>query len=156
MNYIGARRDRRRFPGVIDQKNFAFNRLHGCPYAIDTYSTYYPYNLIDTNDGTAWVSASWMSAVPWIVLDLGSPKTVAKLRVNQSTGSDYATQLRVDCSDDYSTWVTVHTSPAGLGAGEYLWYPPCLRYRYWKVLAIAASWTYGWNVNSFELWGPVS
>jgi len=154
MNYIGARRDRQRWPGVIDQKNYAFNRVHGCPWAIDTYSIYSPFYIMDSNDSTYWCSASWMSANPWCALDLGAPRHVAKLRLLQSSGSEYATQIRIDCMDVWGgAWVTVHTSAAGLGPGEYLWYPPLLCYRYWKVTALASSWSYGWVVYALELWG---
>ena len=154
MNYIGARRDRNRWPGVIDQKNYAFNRAHGYPFVIDTYSTNYPVYLIDSNDGTFWTSASWMASKPWCALDLYYPRPIAKLRILQGS-TEIATQFKISVKDDYlGSWIDVHTTPAGLTGGEYLWYPPLLTYRFWMATVVAASWVYGWNVYAFELWGP--
>ena len=153
MNYLGASSARHsRDVGFPDQKLSAFNRVHGCPYVIDTYSTNYAFNLIDSNDGTRWTSASWMGSLPWCMLDLGAPRTVAKVRLLED-GTAYATQNKFECSDDNVNWALVHTTPSGRTGGEYLWYPPCLRYRYWRAKVVAATWVYGWNVYAFELWG---
>lgn len=151
---LDVRRDRRRYPGIIDDKLSVLNRIHGAPSAQDYYASYFWFYLADSNDGTIWVSNTIMPNNPWCVLDLGVPRTVCKVRIYQSAGVDRATQFKVEVAQDLVNWYLVHTTAGGLAGGEYIFYVPLLRYRYWKATALAGG-NYGWNVASFELFGAV-
>ena len=153
---IDVRRDRRRYPGTIDDKLSVFNRIHGDPTAQDTYANYFPFYVIDNNDATFWVSATAFPGNPWIQLGLGVPRTVAKLRFYQGYVNGLATQFKIEVSNDNgASWYLAHTTPAGLGIGEYICYFPLLRYAAWRATALAGGAGFGWNVGSFELFGAV-
>jgi len=153
MRFPNVKRGRPRDTGIIDERLNPV-RIHGYPTVIDTYSSYVPIRLIDTNDTTQWISNSKMPNV-WCKLDLGSAKVITKARLYQNTAVSVATQYKIESSDDDSTWTLQHTSAAGLGVGEYIVYIPYFRARYWRWWCLAGSASYGWDVMSIELWGLV-
>lgn len=154
MRFLDGQRNRLRSVKQADDRADCFYRIHGYPTVINSYTTYLPIALIDTNDATPWVSTTKLNATPWCKLDLGSPKIITKMRIYEGTGTDRATQYKLEASNDDASYYIVHTSAAALVGGEYLVYIPCLKYRYWKWTALAGNASFGWTLYSAELWGP--
>jgi hypothetical protein len=147
-----AVRRRNRNVGLIDNKLSVLNRVHGCPVAVNYYSTYYVWWVIDNNDATSWIS-SWTHALnPWIYLDLGVPRTVCKIRVYQPTDVSKSTQFKLEVSNDLANWYLAYTTAAGLAVGEQVFYVPLLKYQIWRLTSLAGG-AFGWDMSSFELFG---
>ncbi len=155
MRFLDPRHGRPRSAEVIDRKLDALVRIHGYPPTVkDTYSTYVAANLIDSNDATQWVSSTKLNTSPWIKLNLGSPKIISRIRLVEPVALSFATQYKVECSNDDAAYYLAFTSAAGRAGGTTFIYLPFLRYQYWKMTALAGNASYGWGVYSYELFGP--
>lgn len=157
MRFLDVQRNRLRSVKQADDKSDCLYRIHGYPTVLNTYLTYGPLGVMDTDDGTFWLSSSMVNQSPWIELDLGAPKIIIKTRYRDDPGgASRATQFKIEASNDNANWYLVHTTAAGLAGGEYLFYVPGLKYRYWRWTALAGSGASGWAVWSLELFGPIA
>jgi hypothetical protein len=70
-----------------------------------------PPNAVDGNEGTRW--SSTFSDPQWIAIDLGAPAEITRVRLHWEKA--YATDYRIETSDDGSSWTTAQEVTDGKG-----------------------------------------
>jgi len=153
MIFLDAVRGRGRSAKSSDQKNDCLYEHCGWATAIDSYSVYTPERMIDRNESTQWVSGTWCGSHPWCRINLGSPHSICRIRFVQAASSDIASAMTLAGSNNDSTYTTV-SDVTGLGANENILTFPVNVYQYWKFTHVSGG-TYGWQICTIQLYGPV-
>ncbi|MEM2430289.1 MAG: discoidin domain-containing protein [Nitrososphaerales archaeon] len=91
-------------------------------------------NAVDDNLTTYWESVNETN--PWIIIDAGALKLISGVRIYWLTNGR-PTNLKIDVSEDASTWETVYTTNTQPPANAWTEYPfPTCYCRYIKIQAI--------------------
>ncbi len=115
-------------------------------------SSLYPVsNIVDGDKGTRW--ASTVSDPNWVYVDLGKKTEVNKLIINWEAA--YATQYKIQVSDDETTWTDLYTQYNGTGKTETISLKGSGRY---LRIYCSQRYKYDWPYSIFEIgvYGPES
>ncbi|MDG6107313.1 discoidin domain-containing protein [Dactylosporangium aurantiacum] len=107
-----------------------------------------PGNAVDGNPTTRWSSAR--SDPQWIQVDLGSTRTVNRVRINWEAAYGAAYQIQV--SDDAATWTTIHSTTTGDGGVDDLT-GLAGSGRYVRVYGTQRGTTYGYSIWDLNIYG---
>jgi hypothetical protein len=121
-------------------------------------------NAFDNNASTYWGSSQLTTATivgtSYIGQDfgVGVTKRIQKFKLNQwNDGTASVTSVKVQCSDNGSSWTDVQTISVSAGNAVYALTPHSQVKRYWRLLANAAgTLTSGWLVYEVEFFEGVA
>jgi mannan endo-1,4-beta-mannosidase len=108
-------------------------------------------NIVDGDFGTRW--ASQVSDPGWVYVDLGAKKEINRLIICWEAA--YATQYKIQVSDDTNTWTDVITQYNGTGKTEDI--SLSCSGRYLRIYGMA-RYNYQWPYSIWEIgvYGPES
>jgi len=114
-------------------------------------TTYSASNVTDGDFGTRWASSA--SDPNWVYIDLGEKKEINRVIIKWEAA--YATQYKIQVSDDANTWTDIYTSYSGKGQTEDISLTGSGRYV--RVYGMA-RYNYSWPYSIFEIgiYGPES
>ncbi|MBE6049688.1 MAG: hypothetical protein E7214_03255 [Clostridium sp.] len=109
-------------------------------------------NITDGNLSTRWASSS-NEQTGWVYVDLGATKNINEVLINWENA--YATQYKIQVSNDATTWKDVFTTFNGLGGNISI--PVTASGRYVRIYC-TQKFYYSWGYSIFELgvYGPDS
>lgn len=105
--------------------------------------------VVDGDDSTRW--SSDLADDQWIAVDLGQKQRIGRVHLNWETA--YATDYRIEVSDDNTTWRSVYTTDKGQGGEEDVTFAP-LETRYVRVWCSKRATKFGSSLWSFEVRAP--
>ncbi|MBW1599643.1 discoidin domain-containing protein [Streptomyces sp. JJ38] len=105
------------------------------------FGRYAPGRAVDGDTGTRW--ASRWSDGQWLTVDLGAPRTVARVVLDWEAA--YARGYRVEVSSDGSEWRRVWSTDAGTGGIETARFEP-VEARYVRVHGTDRATRYGYSL----------
>ncbi|RCX17535.1 mannan endo-1,4-beta-mannosidase [Anaerobacterium chartisolvens] len=112
---------------------------------------HYAKNIVDGDMGTRW--ASTVSDPNWIYVDLGSKKDINRLIICWEAA--YATQYKIQVSDDANSWTDIRTEYNGKGRTEDISLTASGRYlRIYCMQRYNHSWPY--SIFEIGVYGPES
>ena len=109
-------------------------------------SQYPPENAFDQNDQTRWSSAA--SDPQWIIIDLGSEKSVSSVRLKWETA--YGKEYKILASRDASSWETLCHEKNGKGGVEEIQFSPVTA-RYVCLFGIKRGTQWGYSLWEMEV-----
>jgi hypothetical protein len=127
--------------------NQATGALGASATAQSTYGGWPTSNMIDGNDATGWASNDYIPQ--WVAIDLGTERTINRVRILQTDAAQRATDYDVYYGSN-GTDYTFLESHVTSGADETFNLSAPTAARYWKFNATASSST-GWHIYALEL-----
>lgn len=109
-----------------------------------------------TNANNGNLNDSWTGATTnneWIQVNLGTSKTMNRLVIKW--GSTYATQYKIQVSDDGTTYTDAYTETAGNGGTDDISFTVVTK-KYVELLFTAKSGASGVNMKEFELYNAAA
>lgn len=140
-------------PPVLPAKPLPYGNLaQGMPATSSSNeSGYVAGNIVDSDLGTRW--ASEVSDPNWVYVDLLETKEIDRVIINWEAA--YATQYKIQVSDDALTWKDIYTSYNGKGGTEDISVTGLGRYvRIYGSQRYNTSWPY--SIYEIGIYGPES
>jgi beta-glucosidase len=109
-------------------------------------SSYSAANACDGDPRTRW--SSQFSDPQWITVDLGSTRSIARVRLNWETA--YAQSYRIQISTDNSAWTDLYATTNGIGSVNDL--AVLSSGRYVRTYATQRGTQYGYSLYDFEVY----
>jgi hypothetical protein len=103
---------------------------------------------VDGDRGSRWAS-DWKDD-QWVRVDLGAPKSVARVVLRWEAA--YASGYRIEVSTDGSTWQPVWSTSAGDGGTDNVSFVPVTA-RYVRMAGVKRATNYGYSLYEFEVYG---
>ncbi|WP_374705316.1 discoidin domain-containing protein [Paenibacillus radicis (ex Gao et al. 2016)] len=103
----------------------------------------------DGNSSTRWASNEG-SNNEWIYVDLGSTKSVNRVKLNWEAA--YGKSYKIQVSDNTSSWTDAYSTTTGDGGIDDLTFT-AKSGRYVRVLCSARGTAYGYSLYDFEVYG---
>lgn len=130
--------------------NLAFNKP-AFASSVETGTTNNASNIVDGDLDTRW--ASTVSDPNWVYVDLGSKKEIDRVLINWENA--YASQYKLQVSDDASSWTDIYTEYNGEGKIEDISVTGSGRY---LRIYCMQRFNYSWGCSIFEIgvYGPES
>lgn len=114
-------------------------------------SSYTASNITDGDYDTRWASTS--TDPSWVYVDLGSTKSITSMIIRWEAA--YATQYKIQVSDDATTWTDIYTQYSGTGGTENISLTGSGRYvRIYGMQRYNSSW--GYSIYDIGVYGPDS
>ncbi|MEV6862180.1 ThuA domain-containing protein [Streptosporangium subroseum] len=107
-----------------------------------------PSAVVDGNAGTRWSSA--FADPQWISVDLGSTKSVSRVRLQWEAA--YGRAYRIETSTDNTTWTAASSTTAGDGGIDDITIP-ATNARYVRVYGTQRATAYGYSLWELEVYG---
>ena len=104
---------------------------------------------VDGDEGTRWASGFFDNQ--WLAVDLGRQQRVG--RVHLKWESAYATDYRIEVSDDNQNWKSVYTATQAEGEEEDVTFAP-VEARYVRIFCLKRATQFGSSLYSFEVRAP--
>jgi glucose/arabinose dehydrogenase/PKD repeat protein len=111
-------------------------------------ATYAAANVVDGSATTRW--SSLFSDPQWISVDLGSARSVSRVRLNWEAA--YGRAYRIEVSADNSAWTSVYSTAAGDGGIDDL-AVTATNARYVRVHGTARATAWGYSLWEMEVYG---
>jgi uncharacterized protein len=105
-------------------------------------------NAVDGNTGTRW--SSQFSDPQWISVDLGSVRSVSRVRLAWEAA--YGRAYRIEVSQNNTTWTTVNTTTASDGGSDDIPFT-ATDARYVRMWGTARATAWGYSLFEFEVYG---
>jgi hypothetical protein len=102
---------------------------------------------VDGNAATRWSSA--FSDPQWIQVDLGAARAISRVALNWEAA--YASDFRIQTSNDATNWTTVHTTVAGTGGSKSI--AVSGNGRYVRLHATKRATAYGVSLWELQVFG---
>jgi hypothetical protein len=102
---------------------------------------------VDGNAATRWSSA--FSDPQWIQVDLGAARAISRVALNWEAA--YASDFRIQTSNDATNWTTIHTTVAGTGGSKSI--AVSGNGRYVRLHATKRATAYGVSLWEFQVFG---
>ncbi len=104
-------------------------------------------NAVDGNSGTRW--SSEFNDNEWIYVDLGSNKNISKVALDWEAA--YASEYKIQVSNDALNWQTVYETRNGNGGREEISFN-AVNCRYVKMQGVKRALVYGYSLWEFEIY----
>jgi len=104
-------------------------------------------NATDGNGKTRWSSA--FSEPQWIYVDLGSSKTINRIRLNWETA--YGKSYKIQVSNDAVNWSDIYSTTTGDGGDDD--FAVSGNGRYVRLYGTQRGTTYGYSLYEFQIYG---
>jgi len=104
-------------------------------------------HAVDGDPGTRWSSA--FRDPQWIAVDLGAPAAITRVKLNWEAA--FATEYRIEVSEDGSRWTTVREVTGGDGGVDDL--EVSAKGRYVRVYGTRRATGYGYSLWELEVYG---
>ena len=104
---------------------------------------------VDGDPSTRW--GSDFADDQWLAVDLGTPQRIGRVHINWENA--YATDYRIEVSDDEQNWRSVYSTDKGLGGEEDVTFPP-VETRYVRVLCAKRALNFGSSILDVEIRAP--
>ncbi len=121
-----------------------------CPVTVSSVEPGSPHsgaNAVDGNAATRWGSA--YADPQWIRLDLGTTRSITRVRLNWETA--YGRAYQVQTSPDGNTWTNIYTTTTSDGGIDDLTVTGSGRYLRVNGTQRATQW--GYSLWELEAWG---
>ncbi|MCX7709740.1 MAG: stalk domain-containing protein [Clostridia bacterium] len=118
----------------------------------DYNSTYSAQKAVDGNTSTRW-SSEYGSNPQWIFVDLGSVKSINKVKLIWEAA--YAKEYKLYKSSDASNWTEIYSTNSGDGGTDNIVFA-ATDARYVKMYATARATNYGYSLYEFEVYSGSS
>ncbi|MCX7843438.1 MAG: stalk domain-containing protein [Clostridia bacterium] len=128
--------------------NLAYNRLVSS--SSEYSSSYSAWKAVDGRNSTKW-SSEFGSSPQWIYVDLGSSKSVNRIKLNWDTA--YAKSYKIYKSSDASGWTEIYSTENGDGGIDNIVFAST-NARYIKLYATQRATQYGYSLWELEVYGP--
>jgi hypothetical protein len=132
--------------GVAAKKNVALAKTVAASSTYNT--TLAAKNLNDGKTTTRWSSKDGSSG-QWVRVDLGQRYTITRVRLHWDAG--YASNYKIQTSNDGSTWSDVYTTTTGNGDADDIVGLNALA-RYVRVLCIARAGNWTYSLKEIEIY----
>lgn len=109
-------------------------------------------NAIDGNESSRW--ASDYSDPEWILIDLGTTRTINKVRLHWEAAYGKAYQIQV--SNDKSDWTAVYTETNGNGGVDEITLPTAVTGRYVRMYGTQRGTGWGYSLYEFSVSGLIA
>ncbi|MDP4092301.1 MAG: stalk domain-containing protein [Bacillota bacterium] len=145
--YINADRVEIINPGQVSQnvQNLALNKTSNASSIFN--SSMNSDKAFDGNSNTRW--SSLFSDNQWISVDLGSVKTISKVKLNWEAA--YGKSYKIQVSSDGTNWSDVYYTTSGDGGIDEINISP-INARYVKLVGIQRGTCYGYSLWEFEVY----
>ncbi len=104
---------------------------------------------VDGDEGTRW--SSDFADNQWVAVDLGQKQRIGRVHLNWENA--YASDYRIEVSDDGDNWRSVYTTNKGQGGEEDVTFEP-VEARYVRVWCSKRATEFGSSLWSFEVRAP--
>ncbi len=103
----------------------------------------------DDNINTRWQGNS--DDNQWLAVDLGAPQRIGRIHLGWE--SAYASEYRIEVSDDSQNWRPVYSTDQSQGGEEDITFTP-VQARYVRVFAVKRGTNFGASIQDFEVRAP--